>query len=1050
MDSIKTNLVIVLTGLALAWAVPALAAGRVWKGAANETVSGGTWTGGTPPVGGSAADQITLNPAAAATLMDDLAGTWTNRCVTTVDATFNPTLAGMGGGAALGLVGGITNVVNRTLTIDASLPVILLGDNAWNNAGTIIVACTVSNSTHLLTIDGGGTTIIRGNMSGTGAVTIESGTVNIQSSTALGSGAVTVNEAALQLQGGINAGNALTLATDSSVLQNVSGANTWSGAVTQTAFSTITNSTGALFLTGGWDNGGNALAIDGGGDTIIASVLAGGGSLTKNGTGILYLTNSAANALSGNIILNGNSVLAGDGVSGGAIVAAGNAKALGTGSISLNGGMLSLSDGLNFGNHLVVDADSSILSVNRTAGAGVTNTLGNITAVAAGTTLSIGLGDGNTTIGTSGLTIGTVTMGGNAFTIDAHTGAGAGGGALTVGGITTGGGALTITNTATVVIGATDAAAATLKKYGTGILQLSGNSSHTGATTIYGGALDLNGRTMNSSDVIISSVAGGGSGTLLAGAAGSSIKSLTMNAGTLNVATAAGAPATLTIAGDLGGADGTVSIVIRGTAAAGTDYSQIVLGGVAALSNLTLVPVAGYAPSVGDSITVVDATGGGTCATTFASVQNSSPTIKWNQSVSGNKLILTMARDLANPALDLNATQRGVANSLASAPLTGDMNKVLDAIGALTTADQVRAVYDQLTPASMAQLAVNSIHAMSVQFGNLSAHMTNLRLANSGFNGHAGGGQAEWNYDGQLVADAGESKAARKSAAGTDPAIRDTPWGFFANGQAIFGSQDDKVDVMGYNFTQAGMTMGVDYRLADEAALGLSVGYGNVATHIKQSAGNANTDSISAGPYGLCKWGDFHVNAAMAYTRNFYQTERNIHIPGMELRTAKGTPGGDQLSGFVGTGYDMRFDDFLAGPVATFQASKVWIDSYTEDGAGALNLAIDRQDVTSLQSGLGWRMQYNWRIKDITLTPSAFASWQHEFDQNKRDITSSIGGGSSFAMSTTDPQRDFANVGCGIGVQVNETISVNLSYGTQVGDSSYSEHTVNGGVRVLF
>jgi autotransporter-associated beta strand protein len=131
----------------------------------------------------------------------------------------------------------------------------------------------------------------------TGTTTISVGTLRAASNNALGAtaGGVTVaSGAALEVTGGIAVGaKALTLSgtgSGSGALVNVAGDNTFAGAITLGADTTIGSSAGSLTLTGsGIAFGGNALTFDGAGDITLAIALGGAAGFTKTGAGTLTL-----------------------------------------------------------------------------------------------------------------------------------------------------------------------------------------------------------------------------------------------------------------------------------------------------------------------------------------------------------------------------------------------------------------------------------------------------------------------------------------------------------------------------------------------------------------------------------------------------------------------------------------------------------------------------------------------------------------------------------------------------------------------------------------
>ena len=167
-----------------------------------------------------------------------------------------------------------------------------------------------------LTKSGAGTLVLQGNNSYWGATTISQGIVNIQTATALGNtiGNVSIASGAeLQVQGGIavGAGESITSIAgtgtgSSGALRNISGANTWNGAITLGGATTIGSDAGTLTLAGAVGTAGNLLTVTGGGNTTISGVVSGSGGMTKTGAGALTMT--AANPSLGNFTVNQGTV----------------------------------------------------------------------------------------------------------------------------------------------------------------------------------------------------------------------------------------------------------------------------------------------------------------------------------------------------------------------------------------------------------------------------------------------------------------------------------------------------------------------------------------------------------------------------------------------------------------------------------------------------------------------------------------------------------------------------------------------------------------------
>jgi len=202
-------------------------------------------------------------------------------------------------------------------------------------SGTIS-AVVAANGVNAFTKSGTGTLVLSGANTYTGVTTVSGGVLNLQNATALGSSAtngVTVNFGSeLQLQGGISIATAKTLTingagTDGTrgALDNVSGNNSYAGAIAMGSLSQINSESGTLTLSGG-TSGVNALTLTGAGSGVESGAIANGGStLTKNGTGTWTLTGT--NTFTGGVTVNR-----------GVLTVSGSGSLASTGPLSLGGG----------------------------------------------------------------------------------------------------------------------------------------------------------------------------------------------------------------------------------------------------------------------------------------------------------------------------------------------------------------------------------------------------------------------------------------------------------------------------------------------------------------------------------------------------------------------------------------------------------------------------------------------------------------------------------------------------------------------------------------
>jgi autotransporter-associated beta strand protein len=333
------------------------AAGISQNAGGSLTLSGAnTYTGGTSITAG------TLNVTGAGTLgavanTTALSGTGILDLNTTTQTQATVTQAGTSTIQSTGGAGGL-NVGTYQLTGGTvAAGVTITATTAFNlQAGTVSGILAGAGA---LTKSTAGTVTLTGANTYTGATAITGGTLNIQNSAALGATGVgsettVAAGATLQLQGGIAVGaEALSLAgtgtSTNGALQNVSGANSYAGAITLTADSRINSDADTLTLTGGISGAGSSVVTLGGaGNGAVTTVGIGGsvGSLVKDGAGTWTL--SAANAYgggaasdttvnAGTLAITGAGTL---GIAANGVAVSGGTLDLGTTNQTQNGGLI--------------------------------------------------------------------------------------------------------------------------------------------------------------------------------------------------------------------------------------------------------------------------------------------------------------------------------------------------------------------------------------------------------------------------------------------------------------------------------------------------------------------------------------------------------------------------------------------------------------------------------------------------------------------------------------------------------------------------------------
>jgi outer membrane autotransporter protein len=260
-----------------------------------------------------------------------------------------------------------------------------------------------------------------------------------------------------------------------------------------------------------------------------------------------------------------------------------------------------------------------------------------------------------------------------------------------------------------------------------------------------------------------------------------------------------------------------------------------------------------------------------------------------------------------------------------------------------------------------------------------------------------------------------------------------------------FVSVDGDSNASGYNFTTGGVSLGIDYRLTDELAIGVMGEYSHTWTSLKPS-GSIDVNSGRGGLYATWSHEGLYLNAAAYGGYNSYNSSRSA-LQGL----ASGNTEGAELSTFISGGYDFHFGQLTAGPLASLQYTDVHIDGFSENGSLA-PLAIHSGSAESLRSDVGFRLFYQWQIGTIVIEPSVKAAWEHEYKYSALPITAGFAdiSGPSATFFGPSEGHDSAVVSAGIAVGFTPTISTYFNYDGQLGRGNYESNAVTGGVRISF
>jgi outer membrane autotransporter protein len=285
---------------------------------------------------------------------------------------------------------------------------------------------------------------------------------------------------------------------------------------------------------------------------------------------------------------------------------------------------------------------------------------------------------------------------------------------------------------------------------------------------------------------------------------------------------------------------------------------------------------------------------------------------------------------------------------------------------------------------------------------------------------------------------------------GERPKAPENRWGVYLEPGGILGSMKSSMNQTGFDFNVAGFNAGADYQVRDHLLVGLGTGYSHSGANFFGSGGGVEANTWPLMAYAAYLPQSFYAFGSVGYALNLFNLERNIAFGGIN-RTAKSSPTGNQLNAYGEAGYDLKTSRLVVTPIVSLAYSSLWVNGFTEGGAGSLNLKVAPQQAQSLQTGVGAKLAVPLKRNSTVVVPQAYATYQHEFADGSRGLDARLSQGSStFAFQTDQRGRDFALVGANVTIMPKANFLVQLNYNAEVGRNKYTAHMINAGVRWEF
>lgn len=255
------------------------------------------------------------------------------------------------------------------------------------------------------------------------------------------------------------------------------------------------------------------------------------------------------------------------------------------------------------------------------------------------------------------------------------------------------------------------------------------------------------------------------------------------------------------------------------------------------------------------------------------------------------------------------------------------------------------------------------------------------------------------------------------------------------------GSQKDKDGISGFDVKAGGFGLGLDGEYRDNQNIGFGLFYTNANVDVNNVNQKADLDVFTTLLYGNVPVIDDKTNFLYQVGYSWQKTDGSREIFTGQTATSDYTSKTASLD--LKLMRDVQItDNLLLQPMVETTYRHFTNPAYKENGAGALNLNVDKFTSKDLIVGLGTIAHYKL-TDDSKIVGNV--NLGYDFEGKNQTVTSAFQGaaGVKFDTNGIDNGRWSYQAGIGYELDINKTNSINVSYDYQGQGSDFSNNTVS-------
>ena len=281
---------------------------------------------------------------------------------------------------------------------------------------------------------------------------------------------------------------------------------------------------------------------------------------------------------------------------------------------------------------------------------------------------------------------------------------------------------------------------------------------------------------------------------------------------------------------------------------------------------------------------------------------------------------------------------------------------------------------------------------------------------------------------------------------GAAPLNPNDRWSVYSNMNYSDGGVNRQFYASNYDYTSAGGTFGIDYRVDSNWRVGGVFGYSQ--PEIKLGVQNAvdNIDAYQFAGYGSYTDAHLFFDGLVAYGRQNYAIERDGIIGAIRANT-----GANVFTAAAHSGYLFEINSFRLGPIAGLTYTHGAIDAYTENGDSLLTMAVGNQSIDSLNGDAGVQLRLPMTLGTALYSPFINLVAEHKFCGDRTLTTTLVSAPLLPILTPVSANNDTAfTASAGVAATISANISANVLAATSFDGNGSHGVSVSGGLKLAF